>query len=160
MEHLKSKALEPQLMRLLLFDLWISNEDRNSNYNLLLNLRNEKGFVLIDHEMAFNTCNALKNGLAPVTVEDTLVNTLLFEKVFSNFKTLPKLITSTMDESRNWNKLIYPKIETWLDECPSEWIIDKKLWIHFLQKDWLSDRWMQLVHENYVTLLQHLATQS
>lgn len=155
-QSIKKQKRELQLLKTLFFDVWVANEDRNTNYNLLFDFNNAHPITLIDHEMAFNTCSAIDYGLSDITFEDSLANTYLFEKLFSKSKNMAALKEEVLASSSKWPSLIAPFVHEWLEECPKAWVARKSRWIDFLEHEWLSETWMKQVRENYVNLLQLL----
>ncbi|WP_232781139.1 HipA family kinase [Capnocytophaga gingivalis] len=105
------------LLKISLFDIWLSNEDRNcGNYNLLLKtIEGGRGYTLfyiIDNTEIFNSSIAYTQGLANITEEDTLLNSelavLLFKKdtqivkkVDSLLSLFPSLVESCKKELSN-----------------------------------------------------------
>jgi len=71
------------LLKIALFDIWLSNEDRNTgNMNLLASFKSDiLSPVIIDNEKIFNSGSPFGQ-LTELTYEDSLFYTLLFVRLF------------------------------------------------------------------------------
>jgi hypothetical protein len=133
------------LLRILLFDIWVSNEDRNSNnYNLLLNPEKEGNRIIpIDHEFIFNS-NSLERGVYQINDYDSLVTTSLFKSLFpkQNKKKIVILADQIIEEFFNYVKDCSHTIDNVFQQVPNEWNIDKQLKDKKL-KQIFTDLWLK-----------------
>jgi|SRR5450432_393682 len=136
-------------IRIGLFDLWISNEDRNhNNSNLLIQPTNEGFyFVAIDHVNIFNT-NTLDKGLVCLTEDSSI----LFSQYMSLlFKNPEKLSAAMIDIEGSYFEMVSKcrtSLKTIMAEVPSEWGIDVQKQI--IQMEQLfSEDWMREVLTNF-----------
>ena len=118
------------LLRIILFDTWLSNEDRNhNNYNLLLNPE-DAGYriIPIDHEYIFNS-NSPERGIYPINEDDSLSTTSLFETLFpkQNKKKIVILANQIIDEFHQNVVNCLNTTDTIFQEIPEDWNIDKSL---------------------------------
>lgn len=143
---------KPDLLRIALFDIWISNEDRHDgNYNLLMRSRGNKyQWQVMDHGAAFNTQNALNYGLAELTYQDSLLGSRLLNAIFKKPYKFAALIKKLQDELDGWVKLAQDEAIDWIDEAPDAWSVDKDSWKKFCQDEWLSQAWTTRVKQCFV----------
>lgn len=121
-----------QLLRILLFDLWILNTDRNSfNPNLLIKRDgNSDSFIAIDHGMAFFASpldtfeSEFKKQRLSVSLDGTLLGidgVLELLKNTQGIKTKTKVLTDNFITSI---EQIILDLDEILDEIPTNWKID------------------------------------
>lgn len=72
-----SKESLLDLLQIALFDIWVANEDRNSNNANLMYQISQDRFVPIDHGCLFNTCT-FDYPMSLLTCNDTILNSDLF----------------------------------------------------------------------------------
>jgi hypothetical protein len=152
----KSKILDKdELLKIALFDIWIANEDRHqNNYNLLLNEKDGVyRFYVIDHGAAFNTQAAIDRHLTPLTFDETIINSPLFNTIYKKPRKFVTRITKTLDEIDLWQDRARQSLEQWCVQIPEEWGIDLNRWKTFLHNEWLSDNWKK---ETKQTFREHL----
>lgn len=148
----KSKILDKdELLRIALFDLWIANEDRHqNNYNLLL--KEEEGkyhFYVIDHGAAFNTLAAIGRYLTPLTFDETIINSPLFELIYKKPRNFADRINQTLDQLDEWQDGVQQSLEQWCVHIPVQWGIDLNQWMTFLRDEWLSDEWKNQTKQTF-----------
>jgi predicted nucleic acid-binding protein len=109
-----------------LFDIWIANEDRNhNNYNLLIDIEDQRNLVPIDHEAIFNS-RSLNSPIYELSYEDSLISSPLFTNLLSE-NDFSKLILDEIKE------IFYKKVgqckdnsEEIIGRIPNDWRIIKK----------------------------------
>ena len=146
------------LLKISLFDIWLSNEDRNcGNYNLLLKtIEGERGYTLfyiIDNTEIFNSSIAYTQGLADITEQDTVLSSelavLLFKKdtqIVKKVDTLLNLFPSFVESCKKELSNIYQQI-------PQKWNIniseyDPKI------NELFSKNWLNICERNFRTYIQ------
>jgi hypothetical protein len=87
------KEIKESFLKIGLFDIWMSNEDRHyENFNLLYNLK-EKRYVPIDHAMCFNSGNLDKApsliGNNESILTSPFVNRFFYRPLQQNFNDVP-----------------------------------------------------------------------
>lgn len=143
-------------LKIALFDIWLSNEDRNhNNSNLLLDfsISNEYYFYVFDHDSIFNS-NSLQYGLYQITEDESIINTELSRILFKqNAK-----FTQNVDKIVENFYLCISACESNLNEIlglvPKEWEIDIE-GVKYLMKEYLfTDTWTDECVKNFRSLIQ------
>ena len=135
------KALS-QLLRIALFDLWLTNEDRTcNNYNLLYDLQ-LGNIVSIDYGGIFNS-GILNNAVYQLNPADSILSSNLYSRL------KPKMSDRLMDHIKSQYLRSIKKCkritQMVLDSIPEEWNVEKyviknKLGEVFVD-GWISDTW-------------------
>lgn len=140
------------LLQIALFDIWLSNEDRNTgNMNLLVNLKsNVLTPILIDNEKIFNSGNPFKP-LNEITYEDSLFYTLLFHKLGmvrnqSNVELLHDIEASL----QSFCTLCVNQLHQIVKDIPDEWGFNKDLLHESLASHLFSERWINKVRITFL----------
>lgn len=160
-----SEKLCKQLMQIALFDLWLSNEDRNANNANMMYDMLKDNIIAIDYGCCFNTAtfdyplslltesesilcsdlfSHLSNGISHERILQ-LAYTLLnvdFPTYLYNCKT--KLVVVQWDEEAN--------IELGCDFIPSAWNIDRGRLIGKIE-ELLSEEWVARIKNGFVEIL-------
>lgn len=135
------KALS-QLLRIALFDLWLTNEDRTcNNYNLLYDLQ-LGNIVSIDYGGIFNS-GILNNAVYQLNPADSILSSNLYSRL------KPKMSDRLMDhiKSQYLRSIMKCKRITQmvLDSIPEEWNVEKSVIKNKLREvfvdGWISDTW-------------------
>jgi hypothetical protein len=112
------------LLKIALFDIWISNEDRNyNNLNLLLDIENNYNFVPIDHGAIFNT-RTMDYPMTLLTENECITDIplvkLLFQRIDFNLAYVQNMkdyfYLCTLECKKNFNQI--------LELMPPDWSID------------------------------------
>lgn len=154
---LKKFVYKDELLKIALFDIWVSNEDRNfQNTNLMYDLRNGNRFVPIDHVLIFSGSN-LKYGLSQLTFNDSILS-------FNGMKILFKkkeLLDSVMIEGLK--EKYYLCIETCnekLDQIvasvPEEWNIHIEETTRLIRARIFNERWIDESWINFISFIQYV----
>lgn len=145
----KKSLLRETILRLILFDLWVSNEDRHhSNYNLLFTLNKENSIIYpIDHEACFNHGN-FEHGIQQLNYEETLFNSSFFEKMFSR-----KYLKEQLPFLELKHKIYLcirrckDNLAEILNDIPPSWSVDiteksAQLNTYLFDEQWIEDCWI------------------
>jgi len=138
-----------------LFDIWMSNEDRNyGNYNLMLNIETAYDFIPIDHEMTFNTGN-LDKGLFLISDSDSIINTPLTTRLFTK-KELSDVnkLKSIKEEYYLCIKQCKSKLNVIFESIPDDWSIDISFEIELLQNKLFNANWINNAYKEFLTFIQ------
>jgi hypothetical protein len=146
------------LLEIALFDLWISNEDRNhGNYNLLVTNRNDTyEWVVIDHGEAFNSNSAMKFGLSTLTYNDSILQSELYHLIFQKPRNFAQKIDQILIDFERYIEDAKVNVISWIDSAPDEWGVDKEAWKVFLVENWLTDDWTNQVSQAFKEHCQSL----
>nr|WP_314995321.1 HipA family kinase [uncultured Capnocytophaga sp.] len=146
------------LLKISLFDIWLSNEDRNrGNYNLLLKtIEGGRGYTLfyiIDNTEIFNSSIAYTQGLADITEQDTVLSSelavLLFKKdtqIVKKVDTLLSLFPSFIESCKKELSNIYQQI-------PQSWNINISQYEPNIN-ELFSKNWLNICERNFRTYIQ------
>lgn len=144
-----------ELIMVALFDIWMGNDDRNhNNYNLMIDIRNERRFVPIDHETLFNG-TTYNMDIYEISYSETIIATELFASLFNR----KYFNQQKLREIRNEFYLCCEVSENSFDELingiPESWNINL---------DVLNNKMQQVFNPNWIktsfsTFLQYLSIQ-
>lgn len=137
-----------QLLRISLFDFWLSNEDRTcNNYNLLYDLANER-IVSIDYGGLFNSgISGLP--LYQLNESDSILSSELYDRmkgsgIHFSFDEVYTSFIKNMRRCRALTRMI-------LDSVPRAWNVDMKA-IENRLSDLFTDTWVQNTWDNFVAI--------
>ncbi len=144
-----------ELLLIALFDLWISNEDRNANnYNLLCDITNGYRFVPIDHQAIFNH-GSPGDKLRLLTDGDSLLSTPIFQMLFSRKE------LSNADKIARLKNAFYSGIskcnshlKAILSEIPEDWNIKPEVLVVNLRQTIFEENWLKEVWSSFLEILQ------
>lgn len=132
-------------LKIALFDIWLSNEDRHYNNNNLLihsNSNNFKFFFAIDHVCIFNS-STLHIGLTELTEDDTIINTDIAALLFKDKKKLTAIVDNLDRILYLCTKVCEEKLDEILELVPLSWGIDIDLMRENIKKNLFSNHWKQ-----------------
>ena len=126
----KSRQNIQEIIRLALFDLWLANEDRNSNNANLLYDVDQHQIIAIDHGCLFNTSDY---GVTPslLTENESIINSEIASHLLRNLEDVSFVEFSLMtlheeiDNMLEYISRCQNEIQNLLSAIPSEWEIDK-----------------------------------
>lgn len=141
------------LVKIGLFDIWISNEDRNhNNYNLLIDVDNERNFIPIDHEAIFNSQD-FNNPIYHINEFESLICTTLVLNMF-NTQYFNKTVCDELE------KYLYlctenckSQIDLILRDIPLDWRIDREAMLVKIEQIF-SDQWINKSFDLFLSFLQ------
>lgn len=139
-----------------LFDIWLSNEDRNhNNSNLLIDLSipNEICFTVFDHDAIFNS-NALHRGVYQINDFESLINTQLANILFKRGQNLVKIVDNLAKKFYLCVKECENNIAEIIALIPLEWRIDEKALEDQLRANLFTKKWLKDCENNFRTLIQ------
>lgn len=130
-------------LKIALFDIWLSNEDRHhNNFNLLLDKQSEKNyfFYAIDHVTIFNT-SSLRRGIYQITEDESIIKTDLAKILFSKNTRTKKYITDLLENFYLCTLECKNKLDEILGKVPASWELDledikEKLENSIFTEDW------------------------
>jgi hypothetical protein len=153
--HKKKFDSKFDYLKIALFDIWMSNEDRSfNNYNLLLDTENGNRFTPIDHDAVFNTGN-LDKGLFLLSENETLIDTELAARLFSP-RELRKMdyLTNIKNEYYLCVSECKKNLDNILQDVPEDWKINADRYRTLLNDNSFSERWIEEVFDHFSELIQ------
>ena len=151
--QLKSKE---NFLLIALFDIWLSNEDRNhNNSNLLIDFSNQNDmhFTPIDHESIFNS-NALHRELYQINAYESLLTTNLATVLFKKGAGLGKVINKIVEKFYICIKLCEAELANILSLIPVEWEVNREHLESQIRKSIFRKRWLIDCENNFRTIIQ------
>lgn len=142
-------------LRIALFDLWCSNDDRNlGNYNLLFNPEsNGYRFYPIDHVALFNGGN-LDRPLYELSQEDSILCSPAAEVLFKAGSRLNDLVDQIVSDFYLYATQCGTRLDEYLADLPDSWEIDtvlvKSELAQLFDRQWLVK--VEQVFRQYVQL--------
>lgn len=139
-----------------LFDIWLSNEDRNhNNSNLLLDFTNNEKyyFYVFDHNSIFNS-NSLEHGLYQISENKSIINTDLAKILFKPGRNLTETVDRLIEKFYLCVKECEKNLKAILIEVPNEWNLNINQLELFLQQNLFTESWIEACENNFRTLIQ------
>ncbi|MCH6199715.1 hypothetical protein MMU07_08995 [Aquiflexum sp. LQ15W] len=134
-----------------LFDIWLSNEDRNcGNMNLLVNMSNDViSPIAIDHEKIFNS-GSLFGQISSLTYQDSLFYSNLFHMLFRSRNRKNLILFDEIGASlQNKSSICHDNLGSIVEGIPEEWGYEKDE-IYDKLSGWLfSPSWISEVERTY-----------
>lgn len=121
-----NKIINPiDLLKIGLFDIWLSNEDRNhNNSNLLIQpLDNGYQFVAIDHVNLFNS-NSLERGMCQLNEYESIISTDFIKMFFKRGQRLSEIVDSLVQNFYIYTRKCLRDLPKILQHVPAAWKID------------------------------------
>ena len=140
------KFNKKELINIALFDIWLSNDDRNHN-NCNLLIKEQKGIrnlYAIDHEAIFNSSD-LSRGIFELSYEDSLIYSGVFHKLIKKSSPniqLIKEIDTSLHEKVN---ACYDQLDDILNLIPDEWNVNTADLKNRLHQNIFSNNWLKSV---------------
>lgn len=150
-----NKIEKEDFLKIGLFDLWISNDDRNhNNYNLLLNADSAEKwrFYAIDHGAVFNT-GCLNRGLVHITEEESILNSNAFKTLFSKRSSEIKDLKKLLKDFYFYTLQCEKNVDNYIEAVPESWNIDK----HEIKEDIkqiFSSQWLKETEQVFLQYVQ------
>lgn len=145
-------------LKIALFDIWLSNEDRNrGNYNLLLQAI-EGGFLwlyVIDHSDIFNSSMAYSNRLVEITEEESLLTSDLASLLFQNDISLARKLTFLWEDFYRYTVLCNDCLPSILAQVPKNWKIDIPYYEAKIRTIF-SPQWIETCKNTFKEYTRHL----
>ncbi|CAA7386744.1 HipA family kinase [Chryseobacterium fistulae] len=143
-------------LKIALFDIWLSNEDRNhNNFNLLLNLSPEKNyfFYAIDHVNIFNT-SLLDYGLFNISEDDSIIKTDLAKILFSKNKKTKQIVTNLLENFYLCIEECKNKLAEIFEKVPTSWGLNLEDIKLKLENSIFTDDWKRSCDNNFREFVQ------
>ncbi len=152
----KKISNKEDFLMIALFDIWLSNEDRNhNNSNLLIDfsLANEFYFTVFDHDAIFNT-NNLHRGVYQINDFESLINTQLANILFTRGQNLVNVVNNLIKKFYICTRDCKDNIDDIIAFIPLEWGIDKEQLKEDLLENLFTEEWLNACETTFRTLVQ------
>lgn len=138
------------LLKTALFDIWLSNEDRNhNNNNLLINEQASTRYpVAIDHEFIFNSSD-LSRPIEAITYEDSMIYTGLYRKLYRKSEATYQLIDQVVASLHHHIQVCNEELTTIVALLPDDWGIDREVLKNRLHQNVFSESWLEEVANTF-----------
>lgn len=147
------------LLKIGLFDIWVSNEDRNhNNTNLLLN-PTDAGFqfVAIDHVNLFNS-NSLEHGVYHINEFESLISTDYVKMLFKRGTRLTALAEFLEEKFYLYTRKCLRDLPKILRQVPPEWKIDVSAKEELIRKQLGARIWLEETVYHFRLFLENQLT--
>lgn len=124
----RKKFVNPlDLLKIALFDLWVSNDDRTSNNPNILVVAEKEGFefLAIDHEAIFNG-NNLEKGLYELNLYDSLIYHPAVKRILGKKMNNQAILDEILTDAKTSILECEENIPLILSFIPNEWGLDVK----------------------------------
>lgn len=149
-------ANKKDILKIALFDIWLSNEDRHhANSNLLLDqtIIDEYYFNVFDHGAIFNS-NSLIRGLYLIDNNESIIYSELVRILFSKVNNLTEIVDNIVQEFYLYTTVCEQELSNILMDIPDEWELNlENLELH-LRKNLFADKWHKDCEIHFRTLIQ------
>jgi hypothetical protein len=137
-------------LQIALFDIWLSNDDRNCGNTNVLIKTSEKRFspIAMDHEKIFNSSD-LGRGIFELNYEDSLFYSKLFHRLLKKSNRSYELIDSVSASLQSKIEKCNHRIDEILKEIPQEWNIDQQLLKNKLEDNIFTEEWVLKVERTF-----------
>lgn len=143
-------------LKIALFDIWMSNEDRNfNNYNLLIDIGNGNRFTPIDHDSVFNTGN-LDKGLYLISENETLVDTDFAARLFGARELRENhYLENIKNEYYLCISYCRDNLDNILQNVPDGWHINTEQFRTLLLENSFNEEWIESVYDHFSQIIQY-----
>ena len=147
-------------LKISLFDIWLSNEDRNcGNYNLLLKtIEGGGGYTLlyiIDNADIFNSSMAYTQGLMDITEEDTVLNSELALLLFKKDTQIVKKVDTLLSLFPSFVECCKKELSNIYQQIPPKWNINISQYETKIN-ELFSEKWLDICNKTFRTYIQTL----
>jgi hypothetical protein len=151
-----NKIINPaDLLKIGLFDIWLSNEDRNHNNSNLLIQPLDKGyqFVAIDHVNLFNS-NSLEQGMYQLNEYESIICTDFVKMLFKRGQRLTEIANVLVQNFYIYVRKCLKDLPKILKQVPAAWNIDL-VSKGTLMKNQLGDKvWLEQTVQSFRLFLE------
>lgn len=140
-----------EFLKIALFDLWLSNDDRNTgNMNLLIGM-NDASIVpiAIDHEKIFNSGSPFGK-IYELSFEDSLFYSKLYHRLFQSRKKYLSIIEEISSSLHDYQARCFENVREIVDSIPEEWGYDSDEILKSLKQGVFSEEWLTSVKRTFL----------
>lgn len=144
------------MLKIALFDIWLSNEDRTTNnYNLLLQV--VKGgysiLYIIDNTEIFNSSMAYSQSLEQIAQCDSILNSDLSTLVFKNNSEIVREVDVLVKEFPAFTKSCQDNLKFILNQVPEKWHINLQSYETKINTIFTED-WLKICEHTFRKYIQ------
>ncbi len=139
-----------EFLKIALFDIWLSNDDRNTgNMNLPMGI-NEASIVpiAIDHEKIFNSGSPLVK-IYELSFEDSLFYSKLYHRLFKSRKKYLSIIEEISSSLHHYQARCFENLQKIVDSIPEEWGYHSDEIFESLKQGIFSEDWLTTVKRTF-----------
>lgn len=143
-------------LKIALFDIWLSNEDRNNNNsNLMIDFSNPNNhrFCVFDHGEIFNS-GSIKRGLYQITFEESIINTDLASILFKKGTKLGTTVNQIVESFYLCVSECEKSLEHIISLIPSEWGIDTESLEQNIRRELFNEKWLKDCETSFRSFIQ------
>lgn len=143
-------------LKIALFDIWLSNDDRNhNNFNLLLSTEagNTHFFYVIDHVGIFNS-SSLKLGIYELSCDDSIIKTDLARILFSKNKKIKYIVEDLVEKFYLCVLECKNQLPEILSQVPASWNLDLPLLEKQIRESIFTDEWLKTCENTFREFIQ------
>lgn len=140
-----------------MFDLWLSNEDRNfNNSNLLIDINDVSCNLIyaIDHGSIFNSGGIIYGEIYQITEDESIINTDFGKIIYNSTSDKKNLIDKTIEKLYLCTNKCKDNFEEILKKIPVEWDINIEEQSDLIKESIFSDRWLKECENSFKTIIQ------
>lgn len=144
-------ANKKDFLKIALFDIWLSNEDRNhNNFNLLLDIStpNQYLFYAIDHVNIFNT-SFLDHNLTPLTMDESIICTEEARLLFSHESNFSRIFEELIEELPIYVKQCEDNLDDILQDISPSWGINVEIINQNMRNFLFNSEWKTSCTDNF-----------
>lgn len=152
----RNKIKKEDLLKIALFDIWLSNEDRkHNNFNLLVDISKSSGytFCVFDHGEIFNG-TTLEKGLYQITEDESIINTDLTNILFKKGRKLTELVYNIVESFYLCVSECEKSLTEIISLIPAEWGIDTEALEQNLRKELFNEIWLKDCETSFRSFIQ------
>lgn len=143
-------------LKIALFDIWLSNEDRNqNNSNLFVDFSDlsEHKFFALDHGEIFNSGN-LKHGLFQISEDESIINTELANVLFKRGAKLTKIVDEIVQNFYLCASECEKALTEIINLIPPQWGIDSEALENNIKKNLFNEQWLKECEKSFRSFIQ------
>ena len=139
-----------------MFDIWLSNEDRNfNNSNLFIDFEksDEIYFWVFDHGEIFNS-NSIQHGTYTITEDESIIKTELANILFKKGQKLTETVDNLVENFYLCISECEKNLVQILNLIPAEWGIDINELEKNIRKELFTKEWLEECEQTFRSFIQ------
>jgi hypothetical protein len=151
--QIKKISNKADFLKIGLFDIWLSNEDRvQNNPNLMLKaLPNGKQIIVIDHEKCFNSgIIDLNRPIYQINEADSILCTDILPLFYPKSTELDAIAVQLLNDFPHFVSACQEELVEILELIPAEWSINNQVIENYLNNTIFGENWIAECRENFL----------